>query len=196
MVTAAAKAYVAGIIPSEEREKDDFYPTPPEGTRALLAVENFDGPIWEPACGAGDMARVLSAAGYEVVATDLMDRGYGQSHRDFLMEWEPVAPNIVTNPPFKLAEQFVRHALALSSGKVAMLCRLAWLEGKGRRELFTGTPLARVWVFAGRLSMQRGALGKSGQGGMLAFAWFVWEHGHSGPPTLGWISPDVEGAAR
>lgn len=192
---SGAVAYVRGVIPSEDREKDDFYPTPPEGTRALLAVEKFDGPIWEPACGRGDMSRVLEESGYEVTSTDLIDRGYGQSQRDFLMEWQTVAPNIVTNPPFKMAEEFARHALHLTTGKVAMLCRLAWLEGKGRRALFEETPLARVWVFAGRLSMQRGELGKTGQGGMLAFAWFVWEHGHEGPPALGWISPDIEGGA-
>ena len=192
---SAAVAFVRGIIPSEDRERDDFYPTPAEGTRALLAVEKFDGAIWEPACGEGDISRVLESAGYDVVSTDLIDRGYGEARRDFLMEWRPLAPNIVTNPPFKHAEEFVRKALDLTTGKVAMLCRLAWLEGKQRRELFEGTPLARVWVFAGRLSMHRGKLGETGQGGMLAFAWFVWEHGHQGPPSLGWVSPDREGAA-
>lgn len=192
---SGAVAYVRGIIPSVDREKDDFYPTPPAGTRALLAVEKFDGPIWEPACGAGDISRALESAGYEVISSDLMDRGYGESRHDFLMEWKPRAPNIITNPPFKHAEEFARKALDLTTGKVAMLCRLAWLEGKQRRELFEETPLARVWVFAGRLHMQRGELaGPTGAGGMVAFAWFVWEHGHQGPPTLGWISPDREGA--
>lgn len=193
---SGAIAYVRGIIPSEEREKDDFYPTPEAGARALLAVEKFTGSIWEPACGQGDISRVLESAGYDVVSTDLIDRGYGEARRDFLMEWRALAPNIVTNPPFKLAEEFVRKALSLSTGKVAMLCRLAWLEGKARRDLFEETPLARVWVFAGRLHMQRGQIASAtGAGGMLAFAWFVWEHGHEGPPQLGWISPDKEGAA-
>lgn len=188
--------YVRGIIPSAQREKDDFYPTPPAGTRALLAVEQFDGPIWEPACGAGDMSRVLEDAGYSVISTDLCNRGYGQSGVDFLMEWQPRAPNIITNPPFKMAEPFVRKALQLSTGKVAMLARLAWLEGKGRRDLFEQTPLARVWIFAGRLGFDRGQLAEHGRGGMIAFAWFVWDHAHSGAPSIGWISPDREGAAR
>lgn len=191
-----AVAYVRGVIPSADRERDDFYPTPEAGTRALLAVEPFTGPIWEPACGEGDMSRVLEAAGHEVISTDLIDRGYGEARTDFLMEWQPRAPNIVTNPPFKHCEEFVRKALDLTTGKVAILARLAWLEGKARRELFESTPLARVWIFAGRLSMARGALaGASGTGGMLAFAWFVWEHGHQGRPSLGWVSPDREGNA-
>ena len=194
-MSTGSVAYVRGSIPSPDRHPDDFYPTPPMGTRALLAVERFSGPIWEPACGEGDLSRELEAAGYEVISTDLIDRGYGEARRDFLMEWQAQAPNIITNPPFKLAEEFVRHALSLSTGKVAMLCRLAWLEGKQRRALFENTPLARVWVFAGRLGFDRGKLAKEGQGGMIAFAWFVWEHGHKGPPVLGWISPDIEGAA-
>lgn len=199
-MNAGAVAYVRGVIPSEDREKDDFYPTPPAGTWALLAREKFEGPIWEPACGRGDMSRVLQAAGYEVISTDLVDRGYGEPRHDFLMEWQARAPNIVTNPPFKLCEEFVRHALELTTGKVAMLARLAWLEGKARRELFETTPLARVWIFAGRLNMSRGELpadnAPTGAGGMLAFAWFVWDHAHKGPPTLGWVSPAVEGAAQ
>lgn len=191
----ASTAYVRGIIPSEEREKDDFYPTPPAGTRALLAVEKFAGPIWEPACGEGDMSRVLEQAGYDVISTDLVNRGYGESRVDFLMEHCPRAPNIVTNPPFKLAEQFTRHALSLTTGKVAMLARLAWLEGMARRDLFETTPLARVWIFAGRLGFDRARLADKGKGGMIAFAWFVWEHGHTGSPQIGWISPNREGEA-
>ena len=190
---AGAVAYVRGTIPSKDREKDDFYPTPPAGTRALLAVEKFSGPIWEPACGRGDISRVLEEAGHVVVSTDLIDRGYGEPKRDFLFESESLAPNIITNPPFKLSEEFVRKSLTLTTGKVAMLLRLAWLEGKQRRELFETTPLARVWVFSGRLNMQRGEIHNGGSGGMMAFAWYVWEHGHEGPASIGWVSPDREG---
>lgn len=170
-----------------DRERDDFYPTPPEGTEALLRVEKFDGPIWEPACGEGHMAEVLKAHGYEVVSTDLVDRGYGTPRVDFLMETQPLAPNIVTNPPFKLGEAFARKALELTTGKVALLCRLMWLEGRERRMLFEASPLARVWVFSGRLGMTKGAIAT--QGGMVPYAWFVFEHGHSGPPTIGWVNP-------
>lgn len=190
-MTEPSTTYVRAIASdTENRERDDFYPTPPEGTRALLAVEKFDGVIWEPACGDGAISKELIAAGYIVGSTDLVDRGYGASGIDFLMEWQPRAPNIVTNPPFKFAEQFARKALDLTTGKVAMLCRLAWLEGRERKKLFESTPLARVWVFSGRLTMLRGGWdGGKGGGSMTAFAWFVWEHGHKGPPTLGWINP-------
>ncbi len=108
MITQAAR--VAGVaVDRVNREKDDFYPTPPEGTRALLAVEKFEGPIWEPACGDGAISKELIAAGYNVESTDLVDRGYGQNGVDFLMEWQPRAPNIVTNPPFKMVAPFIRN---------------------------------------------------------------------------------------
>jgi hypothetical protein len=181
--------YVQSIAPDKEnREKDDFYPTPPEGTEALLGVEKFTGPIWEPACGDGAISDVLKANKYTVISTDLVDRGYGNSQIDFLMEYQPLAPNIITNPPFKLAMEFAERAIELTTGKVAMLARLAFLEGKARRELFESTPLARVHVFSKRLTMlRRGDESLRGGGSMQAFAWFVWEHGHKSAPTLGWI---------
>jgi hypothetical protein len=174
-------------VDHEAREKDDFYPTPPEGTEALLRAERFEGAIWEPACGDGAISRILEAAGYDVVSSDLVDRGYGEPRHDFLMEWRPRAPNIVTNPPFKMVSPFIRKALALSTAKVAMLLRLACLEGAERGEIFESSPLARVLVFKRRLQFRRPGWEDTGAGGMLPFAWFIWDHQHKGPPTLGWL---------
>ena len=185
----AAVSYVRGIIPdSDNRQRDDFYPTPPKATRALLSVEKFVGNIWEPACGDGAISRVLEEAGYSVISTDLIDRGYGTAAVDFLLDYTTTSDNIITNPPFKFAQEFVRHALTRAHRKSAMLCRLAWLEGKARRKLFETTPLARVWVFSERIPMLRnGDEMMAGGGGMIAFAWFVWDQEHSGPPKLCWL---------
>lgn len=180
------------------RETHDFYPTWPGATRALLGAERFNGAIWEPACGDGAMSRELEAAGYVVVSTDLIDRGFGLGGRDFLGEWHGLAPNIVTNPPFRWAREFVDRALMLTAptrggniacGKVALFLRLAFLEGQERGAWFPNTPLARVWVMSRRVPMARGKLAgvESIGGGVVAFAWFVWEHGHVGPPALGWL---------
>jgi len=184
-----ALSYVHGIIPDAvNREANDFYPTPPRSTRAMLAEEEFEGEIWEPACGDGAISEVLTAAGYSVRSSDLIDRGYGDVGVDFLRQSARV-DNIVTNPPFKLAEEFVRHALKLSRRKVAFLCRLGWLEGKARRQLFLSTPIARVWVHSSRVPMLRGGEQMmANSGGMIAFAWYVWDHDHSGAPTLGWLA--------
>lgn len=186
---SGAVAYTAAqTVDHVNREKDDFYPTWPGATSALLSVEMFDGAIWECASGEGDMSRVLEDAGYSVISTDLVDRSYGEPRVDFLMEWTARAPNIVTNPPFGLAREFVDKALSLTTGKVAMFLRLAFLEGVERGSWLPDTPLARVWIMSRRVPMQRGRISEAGDGhGVIAFAWFVWEHGHSGAPALGWL---------
>lgn len=194
--TTGKRAYAAGQRTGHaERDPLDFYPTPPCATQALLAVEKFAGAIWEPACGTGDMARVLAEAGHEVIATDLVDRGYGEGGCDFMMEWVPRAPHIVTNPPFSWAVQFVDRALQLTTGKVAMFLRLAFLEGQVRGRWFPTTPLARVYIMSRRVPIGKGRLLEEDEkAGPLAFAWFVWEHGHTGAPEirfLDWKNPTV-----
>ncbi len=185
---SASTAWVHGVASDRDnRQKDDWYATPPEAVRALVKAEQFEGEIADPCCGDGAIAIELEAAGYAVVSSDLVDRGYGVPRVDFLMQYWPSSPNIVMNPPFKLAEQFVMKALKLTTGKVAVLARLAFLEGMKRRVIFESTPLARVHVFSRRLTMWRGGEATSKNGSMIAFAWFVWEHGHEGKPELGWL---------
>lgn len=190
MTDLLAKKWANGIIPdSANRDLHDFYPTPPRATNALLDVETFVGEIWEPACGDGAISKILSERGHDVFSTDLVDRGYGHaSGVDFLTtSIKEHVENVVTNPPFKLAVPFVERALRRSTRKVAILARLAFLEGKARRVLFTTTPLARVHVFSSRVAMARGGEWTNSQKGLIAFAWYVWEHGHEGPPTIGWL---------
>lgn len=167
---------------------DDFHETPVEAVEALLSVEQFVGSIWEPACGDGAISRVLATHGYEVVETDLVQRSVGQGRIDFLMEQRALAPNIVTNPPFKLAAEFADKAHQLGVAKVALLCRLGWLEGRARSRMFQRTGLARVWVFSGRLPMMH-RVGYDGpiSTSAIAFAWFIWDREHSGPPVVGWL---------
>ena len=167
--------------------KDDFYETPPEATRALLRhefISKMDW-IWEPACGKGAISEVLRANGYEVVSTDLVDRGYGQTGVDFLME--TAAPErvrtIVTNPPFKLADQFVRHGLTLVP-RVIMLLRLAYLEGAGRADIHS--KMVRVWLGRERLPFmhREGYDGPKHSNSGAPFAWFVFDRdpGHGPNP--------------
>lgn len=170
----------------------DLYETPPEATRALLAVESLPGWIWEPACGRGAIVRVLRAAGRDVFATDLNDwETPDQDGRWDFLAGRPVPHPfgaIVTNPPYRLAAQFVRRALELAP-LVAMLMRLGFLEAEGRRDILEGAGLARVHVFRNRLPMMHrdGWAGPRASSAM-AFAWFVWERGHQGPATLNRIS--------
>jgi len=152
---SGALAYVRGIRPdAKNRARDDFYPTPPEGTWALLSAIRFKGTIWEPACGDGSISRVLEAAGYKVTSTDLVHRGYGTSPVDFLLDYRTKVNNIITNPPFKLAEEFARHALDRATDKVALLARLAWLEaidaGSYSRAHPSGVSISSAAVSASR----------------------------------------------
>jgi tRNA G10 N-methylase Trm11 len=98
--TAASRPLSSSRRSFARREPFEFYPTPPEATRALLSVERFEGTIWEPACGDGAISKVLEAAGYYVISTDLIDRGYGTGGVDFLKTTEALGRNIVTNPPY------------------------------------------------------------------------------------------------
>jgi len=171
-------------------EEHDFYPTPDYATEALLEREAFDGGgIWECACGDGAISKILKAHGFNVFSTDLIDRGYGEVRNlDFLQELPDIykAEHIITNPPFKLAKPFIEQALRMTHGKVAMLLRLAFLESENRYQLFKTTPLKTVYVFSKRLTMSAKGRGAS-KGGMIPFAWFVWEHGYEGKPFIEWI---------
>ena len=104
----------AAAAPLAER-KDDLYETPECAVRALLAVESLPHVVWEPACGPGAIVKVLRDAGHKVYATDLVTYGCPDSEGriDFLMEGRPPADvgAVVTNPPYKLAEEFVRHSV-------------------------------------------------------------------------------------
>ena len=173
-----------------ERQHEDYYATEPKATEWLCRLEQFDGRILEPASGEGHISEVLKAAGYEVVSRDLVDRGYGEV-ADFLaidnQEWKG---NIVTNPPYKYAQQFVEKALSIipEGKKVAMFLKLQFLEGKARRALFRSTPPIRVWVSSSRLNCAKNGDFNANQGGALAYAWFVWEKGYKGDTTVKWFN--------
>jgi hypothetical protein len=166
----------------------DFYPTPRWGTQALLVHEKFEGSILEPCCGDGSMVKVLREYGYWVEASDKYDRGFGE-RRDF---FDITAPqdNIVTNPPFGIAEDILEHALSLASGKVCLLLRTAFLESKRRyNKFYCDRPPARVLVFAQRLSIYKnGNQGDAGSG-TTSYSWFIWEVGKYAGTQIIWIPP-------
>lgn len=168
-----------------DREKDDFYATPFEATESLLKVESFEGKIYEPCCGQGHISKVLIKHGYDVESTDLVDRGYGQSHIDFLME-RTVRDNIITNPPYgKLLIQFLNHTQLIADKKICLLLKLQALEGVARGEFYKTYPPVRVHVFSKRVSLMKN--GDSYDGGMMALAWFVWEKGNKSKPLVSWL---------
>jgi len=187
MVNAAANP---GRHPLADRGHD-LYETPAVAVQALLAAEKLPRVVWEPACGRGAIGLVLQAAGHTVYASDLVDRGYGTGGINFLgaRKAPPGVKAIVTNPPFKLAQEFVEKALELVP-HVVMLARLAFLESERRSHILEpGSGLRTVHVFRNRLPMMNrdGWVGPQ-SGSAVAYAWFAWERGHVGPAAINRIS--------
>lgn len=175
-----------------EREQHDYYATTPEAAKWLLDIENLTHthahtPMWECACGEGHLAKPLIEAGLDVRCTDLIDRGFGEGGVDFLKWSEPFDGDIVTNPPYRYAQEFIEHALELipDGRHVYMFLKVQFLEGKRRRKMFDENPPKRVWVSSGRLQC-----GKNGvfSGSMVAYAWYVWEKGWHGDTVLKWFN--------
>lgn len=170
-----------------ERQTDDYYATEPIAVEHLMQLECFAPDIWEPACGEGHISRVLQQHGYRVRSSDIVDRGFGEVG-DFLRSTEPWNGDIVTNPPYKYAQEFVEHALALipDGHKVAMFLKLQFLEGKQRRRMYQITPPQRVYVSSSRLRC--GMNGHFEGTSAVAYAWFVWVKGYKGDPVIKWFN--------
>src|SRR5262245_5076935 len=114
---------------------NDVYETPTPAVEALLHIEKLPHYIWEPACGPGAIVKVLRKHGHTVFASDAVDYGWDHAIEDFLTVEVPISKinsvAIVTNPPYQLAEEFVKKALYFCP-KVVMLLRLAFLESVRR----------------------------------------------------------------
>jgi hypothetical protein len=166
----------------------DCYETPPEAVRALLEVESIPSVCWEPACGSGNIVRVLRDAGRTCFASDLNDYGCPESKAgiDFLLE--PNTPDgvqaIVSNFPFMLAAEMVEHSLQLCP-LVIVLLRLMFLESERRSGILDGGMLARVHIFKSRLPMmhRRGWDGPKASS-QVPYAWFCWDREHRGKTTI------------
>lgn len=116
-----------------ERQEDDYYATEPSAIDDLFAVDEFSQTIWEPCCGQGHLAKRMIELGKDVIAGDLIDRGYGHTGVDFMQATVPTDMDIITNPPYKYGQEFCEKAIELTSGKVAMFLKLTFLEGQKRR---------------------------------------------------------------
>lgn len=173
---------------SANAEKNDYYATEPKAVELLLQNETFSHNIFECACGEGHISEVLKSHGYNVASSDLIDRGYGKVVNFFDCESIGKGIDIITNPPYKYAKEFVEHSLKIteSETKIAMFLKLTFLEGKGRRELFKNNPPKVVYVSSSRL--QCGKNGCFDGTSMVAYAWFVWENGYKGDTIIKWIN--------
>ena len=175
----------------DEREKDDFYATAPEAIDHLLAGgAELSKNLWECACGQGHLSKRLMEYGYDVLSTDLIDRGFGQGGIDFLKCTGNSNGDIITNPPFKDAQQFIEKALELipEHHKVFVFLKLQFLEGRARRQLYNKKQLKTVYVLSKRIKCAKGGKFDEIGSSALAYAWFEFEKGYNGEPTIKWIN--------
>ncbi len=192
----------------------DFFPTPPWATRALCeqVLPRFicarapagvawpSASVWEPACGEGHMAEVLREYFGTVRASDIHDYGTPpDTHgcpfvRDFLAGGQQPIVNpgwIITNPPFRLAMEFVEAALDHATDGVAVLVRSVWAEGSDRHaRLFSKRPPAAICQFTERVAMTKGRWDPAASTA-TSYAWFVWRKGanRDGQTRFIWIPP-------
>lgn len=183
----------------EEREEHDYYATEPNAVELLLELEKFSPYVWECACGGGHISEVLKAHGYKVKSSDLYDRGYeGTEIIDFLEVskndiWLDYPRDIVTNPPYKQAREFVEHALDIVSDgtKIAVFLKLTFLESKARRKLFEKHPPKIIYVSSSRLKCAKNGdfvKYRNGVGTAVAYAWYIWEKGYKGETVVRWFN--------
>lgn len=172
-----------------ERQQDDFYPTPPEPIRALLHAEHdrlrdFDT-IWEASAGDGAIVRELQALGFDVIASDIVDRGCGAEIRDFYEYTAAPAKASVQNPPFSECgwgngkARWLKHALdVLDLEYMALLMNWGWPGAGGLGPFYAEHPPARVYLMRWKIDF-------TGQGAPpMLNGWFVWDKQHQGETVL------------
>lgn len=172
----------------DEREENDYYATDPKAIRDLLRFETFSQRIWECASGGGHLCEELRKQGYQVLSTDLVDRGAQDYLADFLKCDKPFDGDIITNPPYKYCTEFILKALELVNDghKVAFFLKLQTLEGQERYEkIFSKYPPKNVYVYVKRIQCAKN--GDFTGTSAVCYAWFVWEKGFKGKPTLNWV---------
>ena len=179
-----------------EREKHDYYATEPKAVEILLENEKFSPYVWECACGEGHISKVFEKAGYKVKNSDIVDRGLeGTEIIDFLkVKHEDVrkeiSRDIVTNPPYKFAKEFVEKALEISmdSTKIAMFLKLTFLEGQARKKMFEKYPPKTIYVFSSRVKCAKNGEFEGMGSSAVCYAWFIWEKGFKGDPIVKWVN--------
>ena len=180
-----------------ERVDNDFYATDKNSVRLLFENADIHGVnFYEPCVGQGHIADVIKEyfPKAKVLGSDLVDRGYPDTlKRDFIKDtFEMKTDWVITNPPYSLAKDFIDRSLSVALKGVAMFLKIQFLEGQARKEWFKNSPLKYVYVFSARQPSLNGGMENNPKTGKkwantMCFAWFVWEHGYVGEPTIRWI---------
>ena len=189
---------LAGMSTIRERVEDDYYATPNSATEMLLDNVKFIGNFLEPCVGGGHIAEVIKTyyPNECIYGSDIVDRGHPNTLiADFLTYdfLEQSFDNIITNPPYSLAQEFLEKGMEVinDNGKIAMFLKIQFLEGNKRREMFVKYPPKYIYVFSKRQNPWRNGSKVDEKGkpwaSTMCFAWFIWEKGFKGDPIVRWL---------
>ena len=169
------------------RDINDYYATEPKATEVLLEVEKFNNNIWECCCGEMHIVDELKKHGYKIYKTDIVERSRKLDDViDFLEYNKPWLGDIITNPPYKQARQFIQKALDIVSigNKVAMFLKLTFLESKERKQFFLENSPKKIYVSSSRLYCAKNGDFSKQFSSAVAYAWFIWEKGYQGETVI------------
>jgi len=175
-----------GERPSEyARDVNDWYVEPAWCVHALARHISWHGKIHDPCCGMGTIPLASNGTG-----ADLVDRGYGYPVRDYLADTR-IYDNIITNPPYRIAQDIIEHALGQVRYRVAALVQTKFLSSQRRYKLFTRPGMEKVIMFSKRPSMPPGEMliahGEDIRGGgSIDYCWAVWNTQYTGPCAIEW----------
>ena len=199
------------------REKNDYYATDPKALELFLDKLKEDGiklheNIWECACGEGNLSQVLVNRGYGVTSSDLINRGYGMVQNFLEIEFsnnyieyldidnpyklkrikgrkDYIKVDILTNPPYKQALEFVKHALEIISDDfyAIFFLKIQFLEGKERYKFFKENPPKYVYVHSERQKCALNNNFNNIKSSAVCYAWFIWQKGYKGDTIIRWI---------
>jgi hypothetical protein len=187
----------AYIINSKNRKENDFYPTAPVATQSLIENCNIPKTIWEPCAGKGHISKELIRNGFDVFSSDLFSYNDSlisniKTDYDFQTCDLPDVEGVITNPPFKsnLPQKLIERCLDKYSF-IAIFCRLTFMESGRRYNLFKNNPPSKILVFSERVNCDEKLFyPKEKQiGGMVAYAWFIWDKNLNETNKIDWIKP-------
>lgn len=179
-----------GILGNQPRQENDLYSTHPMAVEHLLHCEEFAQDIWEPCNGLSHISNTLERFGYNVSKSDIIPYFEGLEIIDFLQFNGTWHGDIITNPPFKDADEMVYKALeTIQDGhKVAMYMKINFLASQKRKQLFTDYPPKKVYIMSQRFSCARNGDFEHYGRGAMDYVWIVWEKGYKGPTVMRWIA--------
>ena len=174
-----------------ERAEYDLYCTSPSAIDALANADKLpkSKDVWECAAGLMHLSNRLADYGYNVISTDLIDRGTCESGIDFLKTTELKSPCILTNPPYKFCLEFAEHAVHnLKCDEYYGFHKLTFLESVKRRVFFEKYPPSEVLVFSKRIQVAiNGDPEMFEKSSAACYAWFIWRKDFKGNPQVDWI---------